>query len=100
MEKQLEEKLLDRLADLAKGNEERTLEYLAKAERMSAAERYGKWMASQKADGMRAVKAWLHDDDIAALKQRFPGPRGGIDWPAVAKAALSVPVKTTQNEVV
>lgn len=38
--------------------------------------------------GARLVKAWLPSETITALKSRYPGPRGGIDWPAVAEVAL------------
>jgi hypothetical protein len=100
MDPKFEGKLLDRIAELAKGNEDRTIEYLTKSGKASLAERQSKWIESQRAEGRRMVKAWLAGDDIAALKLRFPGPRGGIDWPAVVEAALSAPVRGAQGECI
>lgn len=77
--------MLDRLAELARGNEERTLDYL---KMKSTAERQAALKARRVADGQVKVTLWAGADQLEALKAAFPGPRGGIDWGAVIKKAL------------
>lgn len=77
--------MLDRLAELARGNEERTLEYLMTK---SNSERQAELKARRVADGQVKVTLWAGVDQLEALKAAFPGPRGGIDWGAVIKKAL------------
>lgn len=40
------------------------------------------------AAGMKPSNVWLPVALLEQLKQKFPGPRGGIDWVAAIKAAL------------
>lgn len=54
-------------------------------------ERYRDLMARRKAEGTDREMLWLTANDRQALKERFPGPRGGIDWASAIQAALSVP---------
>ncbi len=42
----------------------------------------------RKAAGMKRFGLWLDKHDAEALVGRFPGPRNGINWPAVVQAAL------------
>lgn len=57
--------------------------------RKTGAERQAAFTARQGEKGARLVKAWLSVETISALKARYPGPRGGVDWEGVAEAALS-----------
>jgi hypothetical protein len=77
--------MLDRLAELARGNEERTLEYLMMK---STAERQAELKARRQEAGQVRVTVWAGNDQLEALKAAFPGPRGGIDWQAVIHNAL------------
>jgi hypothetical protein len=77
--------MLNRLAVLARGNEERTLEYLTMK---STAERQAAMKARRQAEGQVKVALWAGVDQLEALKAAFPGPRGGIDWQAVIARAL------------
>jgi hypothetical protein len=45
----------------------------------------------RKADGIGRAVIWLSDNDRDALAERFPGPKGGIDWQAAITAALNFP---------
>ncbi len=87
MDQKIAGKILDRIAELYRGNEQRTMEYLDKAQ-SPGAERQRQFEKKRMEAGMRPVKAWLSDDAIASLKQIYPGPRGGIDWSGVIAAAL------------
>lgn len=40
------------------------------------------------ASGMKGSNVWLPVKVLDQLKEKFPGPRGGIDWLAVVKSAL------------
>lgn len=55
----------------------------------STAERQQRLKEKRLESGRKLANVWLPVEDMNALKQVFPGPRGGIDWPAVAAAALS-----------
>ncbi len=81
-------RLLDRLAELARGNEPRTLEYLTMK---TAAERQKRLHEKRLAEGTRPYKVWVSDQDSSALQRAFPGPRAGIDWQAVIDSALRKP---------
>jgi hypothetical protein len=59
--------------------------------RKTTAERQAELRQRRKAEGLERETIWLSDNDRAALKQRFPGPRSGIDWQAVIRAALDAP---------
>jgi hypothetical protein len=39
-------------------------------------------------EGFRRIGAWAPSAYIDALRLAYPGPRGGIDWTRVFKAAL------------
>ena len=86
MEKQLEARLYDRLAELTMNDGGRLmahLEYVA-----SDADRRAQHEARRKAEGYRRVPIWVHRDELTALRERYPGPRGGVDWQAVVSASL------------
>lgn len=40
------------------------------------------------AAGMKVSNVWLPEPVLEQLKQKYPGPRGGIDWARVTKIAL------------
>lgn len=44
--------------------------------------------AKRKAEGYQRVPIWIHRNELADLRQKYPGPRGGIDWPRAVRAAL------------
>lgn len=55
---------------------------------LSTSERQRDLKQRRKAEGIHRVMIWVSADDREALRQHFPGPRGGIDWQAVITAAL------------
>jgi len=56
---------------------------------MSSAVRQQRLKEKRLESGRKLANVWLPVADMEALKQVFPGPRGGIDWQAVATAALA-----------
>lgn len=86
MHARLRQRLYDRLEQLARGNEGRLMDYLRKAS--TGAERQAKLKEQREAEGWRRVLIWAHETDLQALRERYPGPRGGIHWKAVFGAAL------------
>ena len=87
IDKRFTEKLLDRIAELSADNPDRLTEYLSTMEKTGPA-RQAKLRQSKRDDGLRRLELWTDDATIDALKERYPGPRGGIDWPALLEAAL------------
>lgn len=86
MDKRLEEKLFDRLAELTKGDGGR---FMAHLETVAASEnRQAKFEARKRAEGYQRIPIWVHRDELPELKAKYPGPRGGVDWQAVLDAAL------------
>ena len=75
---------LDRIAVLARpdGRLEEFISMKTGSERQKALKE------SKIAAGMRLSNVWLPENLLEQLKQRFPGPRGGVDWLAVAKSAI------------
>ena len=88
MDTRFRDKILDRIAELAQGNEARLLDYLDDKAMSTGAERQARLTERRKAEGKRRVPAWLAAHEEAELKRLYPGPRGGIDWSAVIRAAL------------
>ncbi|MBM4199823.1 MAG: hypothetical protein FJ189_00870 [Gammaproteobacteria bacterium] len=89
-------RLLDRLAELTRGNEPRALEYLTMK---TAAERQKRLHEKRLAEGIRPLKVWVSDQDYDALQAAYPGPRDGVDWKAVVDAALrKTPASVTVTE--
>jgi hypothetical protein len=43
------------------------------------------------AQGLKQIYIWISEDHIKRLKEKYPGPRGGINWTAVIEAALGIP---------
>lgn len=86
MDKQLEARLYDRIAELTQGDGGRLMDFLQNA--ASTAERQAKHEAKRKADGYQRIPIWVSHDELTALRTRYPGPRGGVDWRAVVAAAL------------
>lgn len=71
----------------------------------SGAERQKALTASKLAAGLKLSNVWLPAETLSHLKTKFPGPRGGIDWDGVAKAAIAggskgVEVKTATESAV
>lgn len=54
----------------------------------TAAERQQTLKEARIAAGMKPSNVWLPVRLLDELKVKYPGPRGGIDWIAVVKAAL------------
>ncbi len=85
MHERLRQQIYDRLAQLARGNEGRLMEHLRRASDTAA--RQAKLKEQREADGYRRVPIWVHERDLDALRERYPGPRGGVDWGAVISIA-------------
>jgi hypothetical protein len=51
-------------------------------------ERNRRYELRLQAEGMRRIASWAPADAVEALRQAYPGRRGGIDWNAVIMAAL------------
>lgn len=88
MQQQFRERIYSRIETLAQGKEERLMDYLAKA--TTAAERQAKLRAQRESDGFKRVPIWIHESILHKLRERYPGPRGGVDWIAVIDKALEV----------
>lgn len=65
-----------------------TEEWEAVLTAQSGTERQKRLIAKRQASGMARLSIWLTDEEVEALRNRYPGPRGGVDWQAVAAAAL------------
>jgi len=48
--------------------------------------------------GYLRMLVWLPGPIVAQLKERYPGPRGGVNWEQVALAALRKRRTTSTNE--
>jgi len=88
MDSQIAEKILDRIAELSRGNEERTMEYLTGK---GGYERQKRVRDKKIAQGLIRMEVWADPESTEALRQRFPGPKQGVSWPAVIEAALAIP---------
>ena len=86
MDKRVESRLYDRLAELTQGDGGRLMEHLQTS--ASMADRRAKHEAKRKAEGYQRVPIWVSHDEMTTLRNRYPGPRGGVDWGAVVAAAL------------
>jgi hypothetical protein len=82
MDPKIAGRMLDRIADLSRGNEQRTMEYI-----MGGVERQKRLRENKAKGGLTRMELWMSDEQKAALRERFPGPRGGIDWDRVIQAA-------------
>lgn len=80
--------MLDRIAELGKGREDRTLSYLSAGAKKSTAERQQLLKQRRKDAGLQRATVWASQTDLDALKAKYPGPRGGIDWQDVVRVAL------------
>jgi hypothetical protein len=85
MDKRLEDRLYNRLMELAEGDGGRLMDHLQGA---GNAERQAKFTERMKAEGWRRVPVWVQESDLDALRKEYPGPRGGVDWQAVLDAVL------------
>lgn len=91
MDPTMQARILDRLAELV-GTDDggrlsgylETLEARTKA-RADAQQRLRQ---RRKASGMVAIQGYLSADQVSELARLFPGSRKGIDWKAVADAAI------------
>ena len=54
----------------------------------SVSERQKELTDKRRAAGISKVSVWLSDQDREELRKLYPGPRGGIDWAAVVRAAI------------
>ena len=78
---------MNRLSDIVQSQEnpQRTFGNL---KRMSNSERQRKFREDRKQEGIKRVTAFIHEKDFEKIKQRFPGERGGVDWPELFRTAL------------
>lgn len=53
-------------------------------------ERQKHLISSRIKGGMKRLTIWVSSDDMEALRETFPGPRGGADWKRIAEAALKL----------
>jgi hypothetical protein len=58
---------------------------------MAGKERQQRLIRRRQTEGLRRTLFWASEADLEHLRDRFPGPRGGIDWTAVVRAALALP---------
>lgn len=79
--------MLDRLAEITAGNEQRTADYLTTMAKTTS-ERQSELKARRQIQGKREARIWATGDDLERLRAKYPGPRGGIDWQAVIRAAI------------
>jgi hypothetical protein len=86
MDKRLESRLYDRLAELTQGDGGRLMDYLEGA--TPTADRRARHEALRKAQGYQRVPIWVHENELVELRVRYPGPRGGVDWGKVVQVAL------------
>ena len=87
MNRRIAAQMLDRIAELGRGNEQRTMDYLM-SDRTTTGERQKALMQRRNEAGQRRVTLWAHLTDLAELRARYPGIRGGIDWQAIINKAL------------
>ncbi len=55
----------------------------------SSLERQLALIEKRKAEGLKRFCFWCAPADVEVLRGRYPGERGGVDWQAVIKAALT-----------
>lgn len=60
-------------------------------QQMSGTDRQKRLISKRKSEGMERMTIWVSVTDINALRDRYQGPRKGIDWQAVIRAALKPP---------
>lgn len=92
MHTKIRDRLYDRLAALAGNDGGRLMNEIS---RLSAAERQRAFRERRAAEGKRRAVLWITPAQGDALRSRFPGPRGGIEWNAVITAALSTNRRNT-----
>lgn len=93
MDPKIQERLLDRLAGLVGTDDGGRLEgYLEtlEAQAKARADSQARLRQRKQDQGMRRIQAYLDQTQYEDLCKQYPGPRGGIDWQAVAAAALKV----------
>jgi hypothetical protein len=54
----------------------------------SRAARQEKLRKTRLEQGIKPVKVWVSNTDMERLKERYPGPRNGVNWQAVIDAAM------------
>ena len=86
-------RMLDRIAELGKGNEERTLDYIMNSDKPTSAERQAALIQRRTEAGQNRVTVWAAVSDLDALRAKYPGQRGGIDWQSIIDKALGRKVK-------
>lgn len=79
-------KMLDRIAELGRGNEQRTMDYIMGGS--TTAERQKALKQRRAEAGQQRVTVWTTRADLDELRAKYPGVRGGIDWQAIIKKAL------------
>ena len=85
----MQRRMLARLAELG-GDDTRLTEYieLLESQRQARADAAARTRKRRHAAGLRRAEGYVTARQHEALRVRFPGPRGGVDWQAVADAAL------------
>jgi hypothetical protein len=92
MSNNITDKMLDRIVELGRGNENRTLGYITGGG-ASTAERQKALNRRRAEAGQHRVTVWATVPDLDALRAKYPGVRGGIDWQSVIDKALGRRVK-------
>ena len=56
---------------------------------LSVTDRQQDLIHRRQAQGLQRVTHWISREDREALRQRYPGPRNGIDWQQIIDAAIA-----------
>lgn len=91
---------LDRIAAdhpelLGKSTPEEWEEILKEQVNQQIAERQRRLVAKRLTEGKKRALIWAPKPDLDALKDAYPGPRGGIDWQTIIQGALEKAGKGT-----
>lgn len=64
----------------------------------TASERQATFIKKRQRLGWLRSIVWIPGPVVTELKERYPGPRGGVDWVQVAYAALRKRTTTTDKK--
>ena len=54
----------------------------------TGSERQKRLKQNRMAAGIKRVLVWAKESDLETLRERFPGPKGGVNWDGVINIAL------------
>lgn len=86
MTDEISARMIRRIAEIGRGNEIRTLDYITMGK--TTAERQKELNQRRIESGQQRATFWATLADLNELREKFPGTRGGIDWQAVITKAL------------